>query len=159
MTAPSDWEALGLVVLAGLLGAAIGFEREMAEKPAGLRTHMLVASAAGLIVVLGRIALAEAEGTGISGDPARGLHAVITGIGFLGDGAIISDRSEHRVRGLTTETSIFFAAAVGGVVAFGEIILAVGATVLAIATLSLLHWLETRVRERVGDGGPDRSDD
>ena len=90
MTA-SEWMIVGEVALAMLLGAVIGYEREAANKPAGLRTHMLVSGAAALLVGLGFALIEEAAGREdqtIAADPTRIVQAIIIGIGFLGAGTI-----------------------------------------------------------------------
>lgn len=125
--------------VAMFLGAAIGFEREFAHKPAGLRTHMLVAGASALLVALSDVVVKHVSadlGSGlVRADPIRMIEAVITGVTFLGAGTIIRHRGESEVEGLTTAASILFAAAVGACVALAQWILAVGATFLTLATL------------------------
>ena len=139
---------LGYVALAMLLGGVIGVEREIAHKPAGLRTHMMVAGAAALLVALAEIiirhfdvALAHAA---IRPDPLRIIGAVITGVSFLGAGTIIRHRSAEQVEGLTTAASLLFVAGVGVTVALSQLVLAVGVTVLAWFTLrvfpSIMRW-------------------
>ena len=119
----SDWEAIGLIALAGLLGSILGIEREIKERAAGIRTHLLVSTAAAAIVVLGRILNEQAVADGqIAGDPTRALHAVITGIGFLCAGAIIARGSDRAPQGLTTAASLFFAATVGIAVGIEELL-------------------------------------
>lgn len=138
----SDWEAIGLIALAGVLGATLGFEREIKEKAAGIRTHLLVSTAAAAIVVLGRILNEQVVADGqTAGDPARALHAVITGIGFLCAGAIITRGSEQAPHGLTTAASLFFAATVGVAVGIEELLIAIGMTALALVTLAGLPLL------------------
>jgi putative Mg2+ transporter-C (MgtC) family protein len=132
---------LGLVALAALLGGLVGVERSRADKPAGLRTHMLVSGGAALIVILGGAAAEEAGLT--TGDPARALHAVITGIGFLGAGTILHGRRGD-ITGLTTAASLLVAAAIGMAVAFGKIGLAVGVTALVLVTLTVVGFVEHR---------------
>jgi putative Mg2+ transporter-C (MgtC) family protein len=137
-----DWEAIGLIALAGLLGAILGFEREIKEKAAGIRTHLLVSTAAAAIVVLGRILNDQAVADGrVGGDPTRALHAVVTGIGFIGAGAIMFRSSDREPHGLTTAASLFFAATVGIAVAVEELVIAVGMTVLALIALAGLPLL------------------
>lgn len=135
-------QILGLVVLGMLLGAIIGFERESADKPAGLRTHMLVAGAAALLVALGDVVVVHfqvvMENRVIQSDPVRIIEAVITGISFLGAGTIIYRRSENVVEGLTTAASILLAAGVGMSVALLQFTLAVGVTILALITLRVV---------------------
>jgi putative Mg2+ transporter-C (MgtC) family protein len=138
----SDWEAIGLIALAGVLGAVLGFEREIKEKAAGIRTHLLVSTAAAAIVVLGRILNDQAVADGrVGGDPTRALHAVVTGIGFIGAGAIMFRSSDREPHGLTTAASLFFAATVGIAVAVEELVIAVGMTVLALIALAGLPLL------------------
>lgn len=123
------------VLIAVLLGAVIGMERRRADKPAGTRTHALVAGAATLTTA---ISTATVEAFG-SGDPTRGIHAVITGIGFLGAGAILHPRSgEQAPTGLTTAASVFYTACVGIAVASGYVVTAVLATCVSFALLRLV---------------------
>jgi putative Mg2+ transporter-C (MgtC) family protein len=137
----SDWRAIGLIALAAVLGAILGFEREIKEKTAGVRTHLLVSTAAAAIVVLGRILNEQAVADGQqAGDPTRALHAVVTGIGFLCAGAIIT-RTDHAPHGLTTAASLFFAATVGIAVGIEEILIAIAMTALALIALAGLPWV------------------
>jgi len=142
VTHVGDWEAIGLIALAGLLGALLGFEREIKEKAAGIRTHLLVSTAAAAIVVFGRILNDQAVADGrVAGDPTRALHAVVTGIGFIGAGAIMFRSSDREPHGLTTAASLFFAATVGIAVAVEELVIAVGMTALALVALAGLPLL------------------
>ena len=127
------------VFIAGLLGGVLGWEREVRGKEAGLRTHVLVALAAGLYAAV-TVLLASPEST-IS-DALRTINAVATGIGFLGAGLIFVNRSEGRVRGLTTAASVWATAAVGLTVGFGYWLLAGGATAMIWSVLRLLSALE-----------------
>ena len=99
-------QIVGQVILAMILGAIMGIEREYADKPAGLRTHMLVAGAAALFVALSNIAVqlfGESLGdTIIRADPIRVMEAVITGVSFLGAGTILRRSAKRQVEGLTT---------------------------------------------------------
>jgi putative Mg2+ transporter-C (MgtC) family protein len=133
---------VGLVALAALLGGLVGLERTRRQKAAGLRTHMLVAGASALIILLGSAAAETVPGG--NGDPARALHAVVTGIGFLGAGAILHGKRGD-VTGLTTAASLFIAAAIGMAVAFEQILLAVGGTVVVLLTLSILGSVEKHI--------------
>ena len=99
-------DVLWKVAVALLLGGLVGAERELADKPAGLRTHMLVAAAAALLVGLSEVLVAQL-GEGVPGsfvrtDPIRVLEAVITGVSFLGAGTIIRQRDQGAISGLTT---------------------------------------------------------
>lgn len=118
-----------LVVWAMLLGGLVGIERERASKASGIRTHMLVAGAAAIVVYISE----EIVATG-GGDGSRGIHGVITGIGFLGAGAIIQSK-KGVVSGLTTAAAIFHTAAIGTAVAAGYGIAATFGTVMAILVL------------------------
>jgi putative Mg2+ transporter-C (MgtC) family protein len=137
---------LALVVLAMILGGAIGFEREIEDKPAGLRTHMLVSGAAALLVALGDVMVRHFD-TGlpsqlVQSDPIRLIEALAAGVSFLGAGTIIRQRGKRRIEGLTTAASILFTAAVGVSVALSQIVLAVGATVVVLLTLRGLGLAE-----------------
>jgi putative Mg2+ transporter-C (MgtC) family protein len=152
---PVQIRILASVALAMLLGAVIGLEREAKDKPAGLRTHMLVAGAAALLVALSDVAVKRFNvdlGTGlVRSDPIRIIEAVITGISFLGAGTILRHKGSDHVEGLTTAASLLFVAALGICVALSQGLLAIGATVLVLVTLrgvSLLRrWLVQRRRE------------
>ncbi|MPZ75584.1 MAG: MgtC/SapB family protein [Deltaproteobacteria bacterium] len=123
-----------LVALA--FGSMIGFQRERMGKPAGLRTHMLVSSGGAVFV----IACVEfgMDSDGLS----RVIQGVITGIGFLGAGAILKIYEKREVEGLTTAAGIWMTAALGVAVGLGRFGLALVATILAWMTLSLLRKLE-----------------
>jgi putative Mg2+ transporter-C (MgtC) family protein len=121
------------VAWAMALGAAIGYERAKASKAAGRRTHMLVAGAAALIVALS----VEATAGTAMGDPSRGLHAVVTGIGFLGAGAIVQSK-RGPVAGLTSAASVFYTAAIGCAIPFGFGIAATLATLMGLAVLAIM---------------------
>ncbi|MEO8571411.1 MAG: MgtC/SapB family protein, partial [Chloroflexota bacterium] len=95
------------LVVASLLGAAIGFEREIHAHPAGMRTHLLVSLGSAAFTVLGIFSFVAGTGT----DPSRIAAQVVSGIGFLGAGAILKYGST--VRGLTTAASLWATAAVG----------------------------------------------
>ena len=141
-------EIIGEVALAMLLGGVIGFERELADKPAGFRTQMLVAGAAALLVGLGDALLLRfiVEGkSNVTADPIRIVEAIVTGISFLGAGTIFRRTSSEQVQGLTTAASILFCAAVGISVAMRQFVLAVGVTLLALIVLRGLTGVEKRL--------------
>jgi putative Mg2+ transporter-C (MgtC) family protein len=149
-----QFQILTHVALAMLLGAAIGLEREIEDKPAGLRTHMLVAGAAALFVALSDVMIKHFNvvlgGELVRSDPIRIIQAVITGVSFLGAGTIIRRSSTRQVEGLTTAASILFAAAVGVCAALSQLVLAGGVTALVLVTLRgvgyVEQWLEQRRR-------------
>ena len=135
-----DFVILGRLVVAGLLAAVLGWEREQAGKSAGLRTHMLVGIASALYTGLAEIAAAEL-GAGRA-DPIRAVQAVAMGIGFLGGGMIFVSRNTDRVRGLTTAASIWATAAMGVAAGLAHFRLAAGATVLLAVVLHVLARFE-----------------
>jgi putative Mg2+ transporter-C (MgtC) family protein len=127
------------LVVAVLLGAAIGWEREKRRSAAGLRTHMLVALGAALFVV------APAQ-LGMEGDAlSRVLQGVISGIGFLGAGAVLKLSEQGEIRGLTTAASIWATAAIGIAVGCGREATALLATLIVLAILTVLAQLERRL--------------
>lgn len=123
--------------VAAVLGAAIGYERERRGKDAGLRTHMLVALGAAIFI------LVPVTGDMTSADASRVMQGIISGIGFLGAGAILKQEKEHIVAGLTTAASIWVAAAVGIAAGYGREATAVASTVVALFVLAVLGRLET----------------
>ena len=131
------------LVVACALAAALGWEREQAGKPAGLRTHTLVGFAAALYTTLGTLAAGALHNAdpGFRADPIRVVQAVALGVGFLGGGVITagSRHGEGHVSGLTTAASIWATAAIGIAVGLGHYVLAAGATLLQ---LLVLHGLE-----------------
>ena len=146
-----QFEIIAEVALAMLLGGIIGFERELADKPAGFRTQMLVAGAAALLVGLGDAMLkrfAADTGSQVSSDPIRIVEAIVTGISFLGAGTIFRRDSSEQVQGLTTAASILLCAAVGISVALRQFVLAIGVTVLALIVLRGLTGIEKRLNRR-----------
>lgn len=130
---PSDLELLGRLLLAAVLGGAIGAERELNDQAAGLRTHMLLTIGACLFTLVS----AYGFGSGIGTDPSRLAAQIVTGIGFLGGGAIV--RHGLTVKGLTTAASIWATASVGVAVGAGSYILGVGGAVLVVGTLFALR--------------------
>ena len=148
MSFSAEMTDFGLVALAGLLGGAIGIERELADKPAGLRTHIFVAAGAALLVVLGETALGTMQPRGpdgrVAGDPIRVIQAIVVGISFLGAGTIIH-RRDSSIEGLTTAASIFLTAGIGIAVALLRIWLAVGMTLFGVLVLTSAPWIEGRL--------------
>jgi len=124
------------LIVAMIFGAVIGIQRERAGKPAGLRTHMLVALGAAVFVI------ASGE-FGMNPDSiSRVIQGLVTGIGFLGAGAILKLYERRAVEGLTTAAGIWMTAALGVAVGLGRFGLALVATLLAWMTLSLVRQME-----------------
>lgn len=118
------------VLLAFILGGVIGYERETTQRPAGLRTHMLVAAGAAVFTIVSIYAFI---GQGTVRDPGRVAAQIVTGVGFLGAGTIW--RTSSTVRGLTTAASVWLVAAVGMLAGTGLYLLAVFTTVCGFVTL------------------------
>lgn len=128
---PLELDLVLRLLLASGLGAAVGYERERAGKPAGLRTHILISLGAALFT------LVSIYGFGATtNDASRIAAGVVTGIGFIGAGAIIHG-GEGIVAGLTTAASIWTAAAIGLAVGTGMYLLAIVATILVLIVLIL----------------------
>lgn len=149
----ADQAVIGLqALIAGLLGAIVGFERGKSGKGVGLRTHALVAVASSAAVGLGGVLVSGAAG----GDPSRTLHAVITGVGFIGAGAIL--HSPQGTQGVTTATSVLLVAVIGAAVGVGMPIIGVCVTVLALIVLRVVgtwqhHRNENGNANTQGGGG------
>jgi putative Mg2+ transporter-C (MgtC) family protein len=126
------------LLVAALLGAVVGFERERAGKAAGLRTHMLVALGAALLM------LAAAESGMTSSDLSRIIQGVITGIGFLGAGSILKSEEQREIRGLTTAAGIWLTAGVGRW----------GTAAVAVAASWIILGLLTRLERRLDVNDP-----
>ncbi|HEY0874069.1 MAG TPA: MgtC/SapB family protein [Vicinamibacterales bacterium] len=131
----SDLELVERLCLAAALGAVLGFEREWRQKYAGLRTNILIAIGAALFTMMS-IDLSLSSG----GDPTRVAAQIVTGIGFLGAGAIM--RTGSGIRGLTTAAMIWVNAAIGVAVGGGEYHLAMIATGVTLVVLILLNPVE-----------------
>jgi putative Mg2+ transporter-C (MgtC) family protein len=143
-------EILLRVVLAGVLGGAIGLERELREREAGLRTHLLVAVGAALFTMVSAYAWTDwrfSNQEGLVFDPTRIAAQIVTGIGFLGAGAII--RQGLSIRGLTTAATLWVVAAIGMAAGVGYYPAAVITTVLVLVTLWPLRLLGFRISHRL----------
>jgi putative Mg2+ transporter-C (MgtC) family protein len=129
------------LTLAALLGALFGWEREASDKPAGLRTHMLVSIGSATFTLLGFETGAElAERFGEAGlDPTRIVQGIVGGLGFLGAGSIIKSRNADDVTGLTTAASVWFTGALGVACGMGAFLLAGISALLGFLVLTLLR--------------------
>jgi putative Mg2+ transporter-C (MgtC) family protein len=133
-------QVLVRVAVAAGLGGVVGLERELDEKAAGLRTHMLVSVGAALFTLVGAYGFTEFPARNV--DPTRIAAQVVTGIGFLGAGLIF--RQGFTVRGLTTAASLWLVAAIGIAAGAGFWKGAVIATVAALVSLRPLEWIKER---------------
>ena len=125
------------LVFALFIGGLIGIEREIKGKPTGMRTNVLICMASCLLMIL---SLEIFRLGSWLGDPSRIASQVVTGIGFLGAGAIIQSR--FSVTGLTSAATIWFVAAIGLMIGWGDFALAATATILILVTLTILASLE-----------------
>jgi putative Mg2+ transporter-C (MgtC) family protein len=144
----AEADAVVRLLLAIVLGGAIGLERESRGRPAGLRTHILVCLGATIIMIastrMGELTQALSPTSRIQVDPGRIAAGIVTGIGFLGAGAII--RIGDLVRGLTTAGCIWFVAALGISIGQGLYALAIVSTVLGLTVLLALTQVERKIQ-------------
>jgi len=131
----SEWELLVRTAVAMAAAGLIGWDREALSKPAGIRTHMLVGAGAALFTAASILILQEGTLAGGRGDLVRIPAAIVTGVGFLGAGAIL--RSGERVTGLTTAAGIWVTAAIGTLLGMGFWIVGLGGTVLVLLTVNV----------------------
>ena len=136
------------LILASLFGAAIGLERELHAHPAGMRTHLLVSlgSAAFTVLSIFFFEMPFSPNGAAPTDPSRIAAQIVSGIGFLGAGAILKYGSS--VRGLTTAASLWATAAVGMAAGAGAWVVALMTTVLIVLSLGPLNWLIARFQIR-----------
>ncbi len=138
------WQQLSIIInamIAAILGSLIGWERDRAGKSAGPRTMALVGSASAAIVAIGAVLDVAAQ----YGDPTRALHAIITGIGFLGAGLIFTDKHSSGIQGVTTAATVFSTAAVGVAVGLGFQVVGAGLTVVILVILRSTQVLEKSI--------------
>lgn len=126
-----ELESVSRLILAAVLGAIIGFQREKAGKPAGLRTHILIAMGSALFTVV------SIYGFGSAADPSRIAAGIVTGIGFIGAGVIFRGMSGDRVMGITTAASIWITAAIGIAAGAGLYIIAAAAAIITLLVLMI----------------------
>jgi putative Mg2+ transporter-C (MgtC) family protein len=144
----SEWETMCRLGAAVLAGGVLGWEREFREKPAGLRTHMMVSlgSAVPIIAALHFLSVVGKAEELVASDVFRVVQGIMGGIGFLGAGAILQSRGS--VHGLTTAATVWVSAAVGVTCGFGYYLQAGMAVALALVVLFVFGFLEARVLDR-----------
>jgi len=149
----SDLEASGRLLLAAGLGAVLGMEREYRQKDAGLRTNILITLGSSLFTMMSIELTAGGQG-----DPSRVAAQIVTGIGFLGGGAIL--RTKAGVQGLTTAAMIWVNAAIGVAAGGGQYHLAVIATAVTLGAILLLAPIEKYLQRPFGTAevGPKKED-
>lgn len=139
-----NWENVLRLILASVLAALIGYDREKQNKAAGIRTNVIVAVISCVIMILSvEVAKTAGQGNGIEGDPARIAAQVVSGIGFLGAGTII--KQEDKVEGLTTAASLWGVAGLGLAVGYGLYGLSVSAAIIIFISLRIAPSLKKRV--------------
>ena len=139
-----DWDLIFRLVAAGLLGGAIGFEREFRAKEAGVRTHFIVALGSALFMIISQFAF-----EGRQHDAARVAAQVVSGIGFIGAGVIIFQRNV--VRGVTTAAGLWVAAAIGLACGSKMYAVAVAAAALTVICLEMMHMVHLRYGDKIVD--------
>ena len=160
----AEWELYVRLLVAAVLGGAVGLEREFRDQPAGFRTHMLVSLGSclfALVSVYGVDAFLSPGDPSVSADPTRIAAQIVSGIGFLGAGAIL--RYGTTVRGLTTAASLWVVAAIGMAAAFGAYLLSVATAALTLLALFglrpfrswMVRGLKKEHEELVLDVGPE----
>ena len=137
------------LLVAMLLGAVVGIQREHTGKPAGVRTHMLVSLGAALFV------LAPVEAGMASDDLSRVIQGLATGIGFIGGGAILKLSEEREIQGLTTAAGIWMTAAMGVAAGLGRIGMALLSALLTWFILAIIGMAEHRIGARRAARGDD----
>lgn len=132
------------LLAATLLGALVGIQRERAGKPAGVRTHILVALGTAVFVI-------ACSGSGMSSDGlSRVIQGIITGIGFVGAGSILKLNEERDVKGLTTAASVWMTAAIGVAVGLGSLGIALLSTLFTLIILALEGLYHSRSEKTAG---------
>ncbi len=138
----SIWDIIIRLLITAALGALIGYERERQSQPAGLRTHVILAVGACLAMIISINVAGQARELGFQGDPARIAAQVVSGIGFLGAGAIL--RYGTNIRGLTTATSLWTLAITGMTIGAGHLVAAGATALILFVSLTLLDRFEKR---------------
>ena len=139
----SVWDVFLRMLCSMAVGTVIGTEREYSGRPAGMRTHILVALGACAVMLTGQMIFAQYSSYGASPDPARLAAQVITGVGFLGAGTII--REGPTVRGLTTAASLWAVACLGVAAGGGYFSVALVGMVFTFITLTIFEALQNRL--------------
>ena len=128
-----EWKYLASVLLAVVLGFAIGYERKLRYKEAGIRTHTIVCAGAALIMVVSKYGFGDSA----EADAARVAAQIVSGVGFLGAGIIVYRK--HEIHGLTTAAGVWATAGVGMAAGAGMYLVALGAAVVLIGVQCLFH--------------------
>ena len=147
------WMLLDLA-LSMILGGLIGIERELKDRPAGFRTHTLVAGSAALLVCIGQSVVNDDRFSNMSNvnvDPLRMVEAVVAGVAFIGAGTIFANRHKNTVIGITTAASLLIVAVIGIAIGFRYYVLGLGAAALTLIVLSAMQRIERRIAGKLGE--------
>ena len=152
MQLETQLEFLVRILLAGICGGIIGYERKSRNKEAGIRTHLIVASGAALIMIVSKYGFSDILGDkGIALDPSRIAAQIVTGVGFLGAGMIFMRKST--ISGLTTAAGIWATSAIGMAIGSGLYLLGIVTAVLIVLVQIILHqnhrWLKESYKEEL----------
>lgn len=128
-----SWDEITKLLVACFLGGVLGLERELTKHPAGLRTHILISLCSAAVMLMAFYLLRTLEGT-VKLDPGRAIQGIITGMGFIGAGAIMKEG--YSIHGITTAASLWVASAVGMLAGSGAYGLAIFTTLLATFTMA-----------------------
>jgi putative Mg2+ transporter-C (MgtC) family protein len=139
-----NWEIIGQLAIAALLGAIVGLERELAKKEAGLKTYSLVSLGAALFTIIPQ--LSQSFSSFAAFDPSRVLSQIIVGVGFIGAGVIILQK--NYVSGITTAAGLWVAAGIGAAVGFKLYDIAIATTILSLIILILVGRAERKFIDR-----------
>ncbi|QAY67119.1 MgtC/SapB family protein [Paenibacillus protaetiae] len=147
-----QYEYLLRLLIAGICGAVIGYERKSRKKEAGIRTHFIVSLGASLMMMISKYGFMDQLGWGgLSLDPSRVAAQVVSGVGFLGAGMIFMQK--QTVRGLTTAAGIWATAGVGMAIGAGMYTVGISAAIVVLAGQAILHkpfrWLRTDKNEQL----------
>lgn len=143
MAMASNFEIILRLLLSSVIGGLIGMEREANNRPAGLRTHVLVTLGSCLIMLLSMYGFIGLGAGGTGGDPARLAAQVVSGIGFLGAGTIL--RTENKVSGLTTAASLWVCGGIGLAIGSGYYVGGLATATIVFFTLRSLGFIEKKV--------------
>lgn len=152
MQLETQLEFLVRILLAGICGGIIGYERKSRNKEAGIRTHLIVASGAALIMIVSKYGFSDILGDkGIALDPSRIAAQIVTGVGFLGAGMIFMRK--NTISGLTTAAGIWATSAIGMAIGSGLYLLGIVTAVLVVLVQIILHqnhrWLKESYKEEL----------
>ena len=152
MQLETQLEFLVRILLAGICGGIIGYERKSRNKEAGIRTHLIVASGAALIMIVSKYGFSDILGDkGIALDPCRIAAQIVTGVGFLGAGMIFMRK--NTISGLTTAAGIWATSAIGMAIGSGLYLLGIATAVLIVLVQIILHqnhrWLKESYKEEL----------